>query len=257
MRTAWQNKTGSIIDKLQHSLNELHRWGNNTFGVIPKRIKDTQKDLERLQSLADSNHTHQQIINKERELDDLLEKEELWWCQRSRALWLAHGDKNTKFFHLKASQRRRKNKIEAITDSMGTNHTDREKIEQTFLEHFQHLFTSQPTTNVDETTHLVHNKITMDQYNFLLAQDYTAAEITNAIKDMKSLAAPGPDGLPAKFYHTYWDIVGKDVISAALNILNHNGDPSPFNTTHICLIPKTNNPTQPSDFRPFHSVMSP
>jgi hypothetical protein len=67
---------------------------------------------------------------------------------------------------------------------------------------------------------------------------------------MKSLAAPGPDGLPAKFYHTYWDIVGKEVITTALNILNNNGDPSPFNATNICLIPKVNNPTQPSDFRP-------
>jgi hypothetical protein len=67
---------------------------------------------------------------------------------------------------------------------------------------------------------------------------------------MKSLAAPGPDGLPAKFYHTYWDIVGKEVITTALNILNNNGDPSPFNATNICLIPIVNNPTQPSDFRP-------
>jgi hypothetical protein len=167
-----------------------------------------------------------------------------------------HMEIKTQFFHLKARQRRRKNKIDAITDFRGNIHTDRDKIEQTFLSHFQLLFTSQPTTNVEETTHLVHNKITSDQHIFL-AQEYSEGDVINAIKDMKSLAAPGPDGLPAKFYHTYWDIVGKDVISAALNILNHNGDPSPFNTTHICLIPKTNNPTQPSDFRPFHSVMSP
>jgi exonuclease III len=148
MKRAWQNKTGNINEKLQHSLNELHKWGKATFGDIPKRIKETQHDLERLQTLADTQHTYQQIINKEKELDDLLEKEEMWWSQRSRALWLAHGDKNTKFFHLKASQRRRKNKIEAITDPLGNIHTDRDMIEQTFLSHFQQLFTSQPTTNV-------------------------------------------------------------------------------------------------------------
>jgi hypothetical protein len=83
-----------------------------------------------------------------------------------------------------------------------------------------------------------------------MASDYSEFEVFNAIKDMKSLAAPGPDGLPAKFYHTYWDIVGKEVITTALNILNNNGDPSPFNATNICLIPIVNNPTQPSDFRP-------
>jgi hypothetical protein len=34
------------------------------------------------------------------------------------------------------------------------------------------------------------------------------------------------------------------------NVLNNGGDPSPYNQTNICLIPKKNNPTLPSDFRP-------
>jgi hypothetical protein len=173
----------------------------------------------------------------------------MWWSQRSRALWLTHGDKNTKFFHLKASQRRKKNKIEAITDPGGNIHTEKDKIDQTFLEYFQLLFTSQNTIDVTETTQIVQNRINNEQHD-LLAASYTEMEVINAIKDMKSLAAPGPDGLPAKFYHTYWDIVGKDVIKSTLNVLNSNGDPSSFNSTNICLIPKTNNPTQPSDFRP-------
>jgi hypothetical protein len=249
VQKAWLNKRGNISDKLQHTLNELHNWGKSTFGIIPKRIKETQHDLERLQNLSDTQHLHYQITQKEKELDDLLEKEEMWWSQRSRALWLAHGDKNTKFFHLKASQRRNKNKIEAIADPEGNIHTDKDMIDQIFLNHFQLLFTSQTTTNVAETTQVVQNRLNNDQHN-ILASDYSEFEVFNAIKDMKSLAAPGPDGLPAKFYHTYWDIVGKEVITTALNILNNNGDPSPFNATNICLIPIVNNPTQPSDFRP-------
>jgi hypothetical protein len=163
----------------------------------------------------------------------------MWWSQRSRALWLAHGDKNTKFFQLKASQHRNKNKIEAIADRRGNIHTDKDMIDQIFLNHFQLLFTSHPNINVAETTQVVQNRLNNDQHN-LLASDYTEFEVMNAIKDMKSLAAPGPDGLPAKFYHTYWDIVGKDAISTTLN---NKGDPSAFNATNICLIPKINNPT--------------
>jgi hypothetical protein len=67
---------------------------------------------------------------------------------------------------------------------------------------------------------------------------------------MKGLAAPGPDGLPTRFYHTYWDIIGADITREALHILNNKGSPAPYNNTHICLIPKTNNPIYPSDFRP-------
>jgi hypothetical protein len=242
VQKAWLNQLGKITDKLQHTLNELHKWGQSTFGIIPKRIKKTQRDLERLQNLSNTQQLHQQITQKEKELDDLLEKEEMWWSQRSRALWLAHWDKNTRFFHLKASQRRNKNKIEAIADPMGNIHTNKDMIDQIFLKHFQLLFTSQPTINVVETTQVVQNRLNNDQHN-LLASDYSKIEVINAIKDMKGLAAPGPDGLPEKFYHTYWDIVGKEVIYSTLNILNNNGDPSPFNATNICLIPKINNPT--------------
>ncbi|MCH94114.1 hypothetical protein A2U01_0015069, partial [Trifolium medium] len=40
------------------------------------------------------------------------------------------------------------------------------------------------------------------------------------------------------------------VIEAALQVLNKKADPTPYNDTYICLIPKKSNPTQPSEFRP-------
>ncbi|MCH80381.1 hypothetical protein A2U01_0001148, partial [Trifolium medium] len=240
---AWNNKQGGTKEKLQHTLNALRNWGRKTFGIIPTRIKETQQALETLQLKSDTQRLNQQIKAKEKELDDLLEKEEMWWSHRSRALWLTHGDKNTKFFHLKASQRRKKNSIDSIKDPNGLQHS------ATFLNHFQQLFTSQPTTLVNETVQVVKNKITQDMYDHL-SEDFTAEEVFNAIKDMKILVAPGPDGLPAKFYHTYWDIIGNDITKMALQVLNHEGNPEPFNTTHICLIPKITNPSQPSEFRP-------
>lgn len=71
-----------------------------------------------------------------------------------------------------------------------------------------------------------------------------------AIKQMKSLAAPGPDGLPALFYQAYWEIIGSDITDFILNILNHNGDPGNINHTFLCLIPKLKKPNLPSDYRP-------
>jgi hypothetical protein len=44
-----------------------------------------------------------------------------------------------------------------------------------------------------------------------LSQDFTAAEISYATHQLKSNAAPGPDGLNAKFYQTYWDTIGEDI----------------------------------------------
>jgi hypothetical protein len=249
VKDAWQSRHSDIGNKLQFTLNSLHNWGKQTFGSLPKRIKETQNDLATLQNHPQTNCLIQQIKDKEKELDDLLEKEEIWWCQRSRAMWLTHGDKNTSFFHQKASHRKRRNRIDSIKDPMGQYHTDQREIEQTFITHFQHLFTSQATNQVMETVQVVKNRINPYMFDHL-NKDYTKQEVLEAVKGMKSLAAPGPDGLPAKFYQTYWEIVGKDITNTALNILNKDGNPGPFNATHICLIPKTKNPSQPSDFRP-------
>jgi hypothetical protein len=249
VKEAWTPHQGSISTKLHHTLNALHSWGSKTFGIIPKKIKTVQQDLYNLQLNQENQNCTQQLSQKERELDDLLEKEEMWWSQRAKTLWLTHGDRNTKFFHQKASQRRRKNKIETIKDQQNVIQTDREKIEEIFLNHFQTLFTSQNPTNITDITQVVSNRINQDNYDHL-QKDFTAEEVYQAIKDMKSLAAPGPDGLPARFYHSYWDIIGQDITTETLHILNNNGNPSDFNNTHICLIPKTNNPLLPSEFRP-------
>ncbi|MCI02045.1 hypothetical protein A2U01_0023077, partial [Trifolium medium] len=146
-------------------------------------------------------------------------------------------------------QRRRKNRIETITDSQGEVHTDHGKIEDTLTRHFKDLFKSQDTWHIPSTTEVVKNCITESMFSHLNSE-FTKEEVTNAIMDMKGLAAPGPDGLPALFYHTYWDIVGPDVTEAVLQVLNHKGSSQPYNHTNICLIPKKNNPTHPSDFRP-------
>jgi hypothetical protein len=150
---------------------------------------------------------------------------------------------------MKANMRRRKNKIEAIKDQQGQIQYDKDQIEQVFIDHFQALFTKQTTHNIEETLAVVKNRINEDMFQILNDQ-FTKEEVGQAIRDMKALAAPGPDGLPAMFFHNYWDIIGNDITNMALDILNNNGDPTSLNSTHICLIPKIPNPATPSDYRP-------
>lgn len=52
-------------------------------------------------------------------LSNLLACEEGLWKQRSKIKWLKEGDKNTRFFHMMATSKRKKNKIHKIMNSEG------------------------------------------------------------------------------------------------------------------------------------------
>jgi hypothetical protein len=182
-------------------------------------------------------------------LDKLMKQEETWWAQRAKANWLQHGDMNTRFFHLKASQRKRKNKINFILDQMGNRATSNKDIQHAFMNYFNNIFTSSNPTNMTASLNGITNRISPHMYDHL-NQDFSSTEVYQAVHQLKGNAAPGPDGLSAKFFQSYWDTIRGDITSTILNILNKGVSPEPYNDTFICLIPKNNKPTLPADFRP-------
>jgi hypothetical protein len=64
----------------------------------------------------------------QRELNDILRKEELMWYQRSRAKWLQDGDRNTRYYHLKTVSRRRRNNIIMLKNDSGLKVLNKFKI---------------------------------------------------------------------------------------------------------------------------------
>lgn len=96
---------------------------------------------------------------------------------------------------------------------------------------------------------MVKNRISPSDFN-ILSTEFRTKDVTEVIKSLKSNSAPGPDGLPAHFYHHYWDIIGSNILDFVLNILNNEGSIEDINHTFICLIPKNNPPSTPSDYRP-------
>ena len=69
-------------------------------------------------------------------------KEERMWRQRARITYIKEGDRNTRFFHCRATQRKRRNSITSIRNQANEVCTDKEQIVATFVEYYQHLFTS-------------------------------------------------------------------------------------------------------------------
>ena len=86
--------------------------------------------------------------------------------------------------------------------------------------------------------------------NLELTKEYTACEVELALKQMKPISAPGPDGMPPIFFKHFWNTVGQDVITTTLSVLNSGTIPPRINHTFISLIPKTKSPEIAKDFRP-------
>lgn len=70
------------------------------------------------------------------ELENVLIQESLMSAQRDRTEWNLLGDKNTKFFHLRANGRRRVNHISTIKDDFGNWIYDEEEIKVKAIEFF-------------------------------------------------------------------------------------------------------------------------
>jgi hypothetical protein len=75
-------------------------------------------------------------------------------------------------------------------------------------------------------------------------------EVHSIVKNMRSNAAPCPDGLNATFYKSSWEWIGKDVLNLVICFYQTTSLPSTINSTHITLIPKIIAPKTPKDYRP-------
>ena len=132
----------SISSSLQSYVAELEKWNKSVFGYVPKQIQSKRKALNELTIQDRDKVTGKEINSLRKEIDDLLDCEETLWHQRSRVFWYGQGDRNTKFFHSKASQRRKKNTISGIWDENGNWCDTNESIAATTIAYFESLFTT-------------------------------------------------------------------------------------------------------------------
>jgi hypothetical protein len=234
--------------RLQSCKNELTRWNNNTCKESEWEIKQKMDQLTKLQGDEDE-YNGQQVGYLKEELHMLLEQENLRWQQKSKELWLKDGDRNTKYFNASATQKRRRNRIEKIMDVRGCTWERDEDIENAFINFFRKVYTSEPTGDMSQCLQGVTGRVTPEM-NCRLTRAYSHEEIREAIFQMSPLKAHGPDGYSAGFFQDNWPIVGEEVCQAIFTSLNSGILNTDLNFTYIALIPKKQDASIVSDFRP-------
>ena len=86
------------------------------FGHIGKKLAKAQDLLQALEERAIWLSNTLEVCQQRVEVNRLLDLEERMWKQRSCNPWLKEGDKNTRFFHAKASSRKQRNTIMGVMD---------------------------------------------------------------------------------------------------------------------------------------------
>ena len=158
-------------------------------------------------------------------------------------------DHNTKFFHSKASQRRRCNYITKLYDSTGRWCTRQSQVNDTILGFYRDLFTSANSENLADVLEVIPQVVT-ESMNASLTRAFTIEEVEAAVKEMAPLKAPDPDDIPPLFYQSYWSLVGSDISQSILHYLNTSTLPQSLGHSFITLISKVKNLEYVSQFRP-------
>ena len=98
---------------------DLSRWNKAIFAQVSRQIQKKRKTLSTLVLRDRGGSLGNEINTLRQEINDLLDSEEIIWQQRSKVQWMGPGDRNTKYFHSKASERKKKNTINKIMDENG------------------------------------------------------------------------------------------------------------------------------------------
>jgi hypothetical protein len=163
--------------------------------------------------------------------------------------WLKEGDRNTSFFHARATTRRNTNRISYLLKEDGTRCEDKEEIKRMAHDFYLNLFSSEPCQRMDavlETIPCKVNQITNEDID----KPYSDEEIRDALFQMGPTKAPGPDGFPALFYQRHCDFFKKDICSAVRGFLQGDQLPDGLCDTNIVLIPKLSKPEKLVNYRP-------
>ncbi|XP_040987704.1 uncharacterized protein LOC121235426 [Juglans microcarpa x Juglans regia] len=148
----------------------------------------------------EGSHNSAAIKALQREIGGLLEKEDVKWKQRAKVNWYQLGDKNTKFFHSCANERRKNNIIQMIVDEQNREYTSQEGLEGVFKIFFDKLFASSDlrSCDIEECLNSLKPCVT-NSMNDQLFKAFTREEIKVAVKNMAPLKSPGPDEFGAFF----------------------------------------------------------
>ncbi|XP_026378142.1 uncharacterized protein LOC113272535 [Papaver somniferum] len=93
-------------------------------------------------------------------------------------------------------------------------------------------------------------KLITENDQFMLEVIPEADEIKVAVFEMDGDSAPGPDSFSGMFYQACWQIIQDDFVNVVQSCWRRKYIPKGLNSNFLVLLPKSQSPKQPNQFRP-------
>ncbi|CAM8981011.1 unnamed protein product [Rhodiola kirilowii] len=182
VKDVWEDRvvnSEKLMDGLAACAEGMKSWNDRHFGKIRERVNNLQKEQSQIQDAIRTEEVIDQEVKITNELDEWFLREELLWKQRSRADWLKEGDRNTRFFHQRASNRRKTNRIEKLKIGEDDWIYKEEEISEHIVRYFASIFSSSrdgSTSQLSEWIQAVPKKVTKEM-EMELTRPYTESEV--------------------------------------------------------------------------------
>jgi len=245
-----------LAAKLAATAKALSSWsdrliGNNKLQILLANELILRLDVA-MESRALSPEERSFRGRLKRQLLGLASLERTMARQRSRLLWLSEGDACTKFFHLHANHRRRKNHIPLLKVD-GALVADQDE-KSAAVDSYERLLGSAPerghSLDLDFLGMQVHDLSELEA-------PFSEDEVWGVIRAQELDKAPGPDGFTGRFYASCWQIIKADVMEAFE--APWGGDCRGLHVANqalISLLPKQADAVEIKDFRPISLIHS-
>ena len=121
--------------------------------------------------------------------------------------WFQNGNRNTSFFHAKASATQRKNFMHGLLDDDGVWQVEEDKMVEIAIGYYGDLFSTSNPVEFSELLLAMKPKVTQAM-NEWLVRPFVEYEVSSALKQMYPLKALGPDSL-LFFFNIFGALVGR------------------------------------------------
>ena len=208
--------------KLKETSKRLQSWSTKKVGHVASQLALAKELLHKFEIAQD----HRLLSPAENWLKNKLKMQSLLLASfkrtmarlRSRISWLKEGDANTKYFHMHARHRKRKNLVTKLKDGdniLTSHHEKAEVIDLFYSKLIGH--TAERARSIDLEA------LGLPMYDLAdLELPVSELEIWETVKTIPSNKAPGPDGFTGRLYKVCWNIIKKEVMNVVAALWNRN-----------------------------------